>query len=216
MSDWADLFALLTADNGDNGDNGDTEGARSPPIVTNVTIVTVSEAEERGDDPNALTADNGDNGDNGNAKPLLAEPIVTNVTVVTCQRKEKQAAVSPLVASLAALERCRPDHIKAADWQHAIEDGRAFLVQWGEHAERLGWTEADVFGLPPVPADPHPTWSRLARLDQLGLIWLLHGRPVTAVTAEAITIEMPAGNLLKFYRPPNNGDDSLTLPTLRG
>jgi hypothetical protein len=105
-----------------------------------------------------------------------------------------------LVAALTTLERDRPDHIDAADWQHAVEDGRRFLVQWGEDAERLGWTAADIFGFPPVPESPHPSWRRMARIDQLGLIWLMHSRPVTSITAESVTIATPSGGSVAFYK----------------
>jgi hypothetical protein len=122
--------------------------------------------------------------------------------------KEEEVAVSPLAAALAALEYRRPDHIGAADWQHAVEDGRRFLIQWGEQATALGWGEPDVFGLPPVPSNPHPSWRRLAPVDQLGLVWLTHGKPVTSITAERATIATADGGAVAFYRPrtaPNLG-----------
>jgi hypothetical protein len=104
------------------------------------------------------------------------------------------------MASLAALEHRCPDHIEAADWQHAVEDGRRFLIQWGERATALGWAGPDVFGLPPVPSNPHPSWQRLARVDQLGLVWLTHGRRVTSITAESATMATPRGGSVAFYR----------------
>jgi hypothetical protein len=122
-------------------------------------------------------------------------------SVSVSKGKEREAAVSPLVASLAALERRRPDHIEPADWQHAVEDGRRFLIQWGERAAALGWVESDVFGLPSVPPNPPPSWRRRGRVDQLGLVWLTHGRPVTSITAESATIATPGGGSLAFYRP---------------
>ena len=119
---------------------------------------------------------------------------------------EEEAASTPLAASLAALERRRPGHVEAADWQHAVEDGRRFLIQWGERATALGWVEADVFGLSPVPVNPHPSWRRLARVDQLGLVWLTHGRPVTSITAERATIATTRGGSVAFYKPvPQRG-----------
>jgi hypothetical protein len=141
------------------------------------------------------------------ATDFVTAQSVNTVLSVSCQQKEKSESGSPLAAALSDLERHRPEHIKAADWRHAVEDGRRFLVAWGEQAAALGWTATDIFALPPIPENPHPSWQRLARVDLLGLVWSLHGRPVTAVTAEAITIEMPAGNLLRFYRPPDNGDN---------
>jgi hypothetical protein len=73
-------------------------------------------------------------------------------------------------------------------------------MQWSERATALGWVEADIFGLPPVPEAPHPRWQRLARVDGLGLVWLTHGRPVTALTAERATIATPTSGAVTFYR----------------
>jgi len=47
----------------------------------------------------------------------------------------------------------------------------------------LLWSDADLFGLPPVPERPHPSFTRLARYDLAGLCWLLQGREVVALTA---------------------------------
>ena len=79
-------------------------------------------------------------------------------------------------------------------WQAAIADGRRFLARWGAQAERLGWTADDLFGLHEPPANPHPSYSRLARLDCAGLVWILSGRPVIALTGAAATIRATAGN----------------------
>jgi hypothetical protein len=135
-------------------------------------------------------------------RSLTADTLDTVDTVnsVHVSNGEKEAPISPLVASFAALERRRPDHIEDADWQHAVEDGYRFLIQWGKRATALGWVEPEVFSLPPVPPNPHPSWRRLARVDQLGLVWLTHGRPVTSITAESATIAMPRGRSLEFYR----------------
>ena len=150
----------------------------------------------------SLTADNVDNADNVEAACASPADNVNKVNNVRVSKGEEgEATTSPLVSAFAALERRCPDHIEAADWQHAVEDGRRFLLQWGEQAERLGWIESDAFGLPSVPANPHPSWRRLARVDRLGLVWLAHGRPVTSITAESATIATPGGGSLAFYRP---------------
>jgi hypothetical protein len=149
----------------------------------------------------SLTDDNVDIVDNVETAGGRTADNVNKVNNVKVSKGEKDAAaISPLVASLAALERRRPDHIEAADWQHAVEDGRRFLIQWGEQATALGWVESDVFGLPPALSNPHPSWRRLARVDQLGLVWLTHGRPVTSITAESVTIATPRGGSVAFYR----------------
>jgi hypothetical protein len=78
---------------------------------------------------------------------------------------------------VAELERRCPDHIDPADWQQAVEDSRRFLVQWADRAAALGWTAGDLLGLSSVPEKPAPTYRRLSRYDETGLIWLLQGRP---------------------------------------
>jgi hypothetical protein len=70
----------------------------------------------------------------------------------------KEVAVT-LAAALTTLEHHRPDHIGGGDWQAAVEDGQQFLTQWGAQATALGWTAADIFGLPPVPENPHRAGS---------------------------------------------------------
>src|SRR5262245_31573166 len=57
----------------------------------------------------------------------------------------------PYVAVFAALEAACPDLVDTADWQRGVEDGRRFLVTWGERAKALGWTSRDLFGLHQIP-----------------------------------------------------------------
>ena len=102
--------------------------------------------------------------------------------------------------TLSELERRCPDHIEPADWQRAAHDGRRFLARWGEHAEALGWTEQDLFALPPVPDRPAPNYRRLSRYEMTGLCWLLRGRPVVALTERSAAIENPTGAINVFRK----------------
>jgi hypothetical protein len=101
---------------------------------------------------------------------------------------------------LSELERRCPAHVEQARWQLAIEDGRRFLAGLGGRAEALGWTAADLFGLHEVPDNPHPTYQRLSRYDCTGLIWLLQGCPVVALTEETAAINMPPGSVTTYRR----------------
>ena len=47
----------------------------------------------------------------------------------------------------ARLQLKPPALVDLARWQQAIADGRVFLRQWGEAAQRLNWSSADIFGL---------------------------------------------------------------------
>jgi hypothetical protein len=106
----------------------------------------------------------------------------------------------PYASALVALRTQCPAYVDAADWQRAIEDGRRFITQWGELAEALGWNPADLFGLHSPPEKPAPSYRRLSRYDQTGLIWCLRDRPVVALTSTEAAYRCPNGAILKFYR----------------
>jgi hypothetical protein len=100
------------------------------------------------------------------------------------------------------LQRRRPDCIEHDQWRQAVQDGCRFLAQWGGQARMLGWTARDLFGLHPVPEKPSPTYRRLSRYDETGLVWLLRGRPVVALTEGSAVIEN-CGGALTIYRKFN-------------
>jgi hypothetical protein len=102
----------------------------------------------------------------------------------------------------AELEERRPDYVDTVSWQAAVEDARRFLTTWGAQAERLGWTDKDLFGLHEPPAQPAATYRRLSRHDCAGLLWCLNGRPVIALTDQAATIAATAGSRLTWRRRP--------------
>jgi hypothetical protein len=74
-------------------------------------------------------------------------------------------------------------------WVQAITDAEGFLVTWGEQARAFGWTAEDLFRL-----------DQVNRYDTMGLLWLLQGCPVVALTERTATIRKSTGNLLTFYR----------------
>src|SRR5262245_34134362 len=103
---------------------------------------------------------------------------------------------------LTALEAGCPDLVPVDRWQAAVDDGRRFLARWGDQAEALGWTARDLFGLHQPPAVPHPSYTRLSRYDEIGLIWLLCGREVVALTEATAAIQNPT-NGITIYRRHN-------------
>ena len=107
---------------------------------------------------------------------------------------------SPYEQAIEAVEHRCPEHIERHRWQQAVEDGRQFLTQWGDQAAALGWTTRDLFGLAPVPEKPAPNYRRLSRYDQTGLIWLLGGREVVALTETAAAIKNPTGAVTIYRR----------------
>jgi hypothetical protein len=104
---------------------------------------------------------------------------------------------------LQALDGRCPDYIESDRWRQAVEDGRCFLATWGERAQALGWTARDLFGLHKPPANPAPMYRRLSRYDETGLVWLLEGREVVALTEETAAIRWPGGSVT-IYRRNNN------------
>jgi hypothetical protein len=98
------------------------------------------------------------------------------------------------------LERRCPEYVEAADWQQAVEDSRRFLAQWSEQALALGWTSRDLFGLHTPPDEPRSSYRRLSRYDCTGLVWLLRGRPVVALTEGTAAIRSTTGNVTKYRK----------------
>jgi len=116
-----------------------------------------------------------------------------------------RASGKPFGRVFEALEARCPDHIETGRWHRAVEDGKRFLSQWGEQAAALGWTARDLFGLHEPPERPHPSYRRLSRYDQTGLIWLLAGRSVVALTEATAAIQSSTGAIsaITTYRRHN-------------
>ncbi len=81
---------------------------------------------------------------------------------------------------------------KEDDWRTLQEDALRFLKEWASQASRLGWEAVDLFGV-------HPT-KPTARLDCAGLVVLLKGRPVLALTEHSAAIKTASGGTLTFRR----------------
>ena len=87
-----------------------------------------------------------------------------------------------------------PAKVRPDRWRQAMTDAGRFLDQWGAHAAALGWTTLDVFGAHPT----HP----IERLDCAGLILLLRGDELLAMTSETARIRTA---VMTFYRRPQPG-----------
>src|SRR5262249_23571623 len=62
------------------------------------------------------------------------------------------------------------------------------------HAAKLNWHPLDLFGC--------DRERPFARLDHAGLLWLLNGRQLLALTADTAAIATPSGGSLTFRRRP--------------
>jgi hypothetical protein len=79
-------------------------------------------------------------------------------------------------------------------WQTFVTDAARFLAgPFAERASALGWNALDLFGC--------DASRPLARLDQAGLIWLLSGKKLVALTAETAVIQTGTGTHHTYRRP---------------
>jgi hypothetical protein len=114
---------------------------------------------------------------------------------------EKRVAPSfPYADALDHLDRRCPDHIEAKRWQQCVVDASRFIASWGDKALALGWTADELFGLHSSPARPRPSYSRLSRYDHTGLLWLLQGCRVIALTNTTAAISTPSGGTLTYRK----------------
>jgi hypothetical protein len=82
-------------------------------------------------------------------------------------------------------------------WNVMTDDAAAFLKSWGKTAHLLGWTTLDLFGVhPAAPA---------ARFDVMGLIPVLNGGRVIAITKEGVIVKAPSGATLSYQRTNQAG-----------
>jgi len=156
--------------------------------------------------------------ENGAPEDTPSEGIETPKNTTPANPQNRQ---NPLCSALTAVESACPEHVPEERWRDAVADARRFLAEWGEQAVALGWTTDDLFGLAPIPDRPKPSFERLSRYDLTGLVWLLRGRRVIALTEITAVIETASGTLA--YRRHNKpalgplGDsiDDFTQQTVR-
>jgi hypothetical protein len=93
-------------------------------------------------------------------------------------------------------------------WLRRGNPRRRFLSRWGDQVEALA-----------PPSKRHPSYSRLSRYDETGLIWVLQGRPVVALTEAADAIQSSTGAITIYRRhnkpalaPPGDSLDDLEAP----
>ena len=77
-------------------------------------------------------------------------------------------------------------------WQRFINDVGLFLDRWAAYASALGWGPYDLFG---CDRD-----RPLARIDRAGLLWLLNGDKLVALSEDAAGIEMRTGGCHTYRR----------------
>jgi hypothetical protein len=99
--------------------------------------------------------------------------------------------------ALALLDPARPPcDIPPKRWLRFIDDCGRFLDDgWATRAKALDWGPLDLFGCDAI--------KPCARIDRLGLVWLLDGRKLLALSANAAAIATASGGSLTVRRIPN-------------
>jgi hypothetical protein len=105
--------------------------------------------------------------------------------------------------ALARLDPVRiPCNIPPKRWLRFIDDCGRFLDDgWSTRAEALGWGPLDLFGCDRI--------KPIERLDRAGLLWLIDGRRLLALTADTAAIATDSGGSLTFRRSQNEPGRSL-------
>ena len=85
-------------------------------------------------------------------------------------------------------------------WQRCVEDGRRFLAQWGSQAEALGWNSLTYSACTHRRRTRTRATAACRRYDATGLIWLLQGRPVIALTEATAAIQSLTGAITVYRR----------------
>jgi hypothetical protein len=98
-----------------------------------------------------------------------------------------------------------PGNIPLRRWKQFVDDAGRFLDGgWAVRADALGWSPLNLFG-----CDRNKPF---ARIDHQGLLWLLNGRRLVELRADAAAIETQSGAQLTFRRCLPNDPKSVVLP----
>ena len=106
----------------------------------------------------------------------------------------------PFADNLDQLKRRCPEYVEPERWRQCLHDAQGFLAAWGDKALALGWNSDELFGLHKPPARPHPSYHRLSRYDATGLLWLLQGCRVTALSSGTAAVEGRSGKIVSYRK----------------
>ena len=98
-----------------------------------------------------------------------------------------------------------PADVPPRRWLRFIDDcGRFLDGGWARQAAAFGWGPLDLFGCDRERA--------FARVDHAGLLWLLNGRKLMALTADTATIETLSGTRQTYRRRRSIAYGEVALP----
>ncbi len=94
-----------------------------------------------------------------------------------------------------------PGDVPPRRWRQFVDDCGLFLdAGWADKAAALGWGPLDLFG-----ADRR---APSARVDRTGLLWLLNGDRLLALTGDRAVIETRSGIRQTYYRRDRRTDEA--------
>jgi hypothetical protein len=125
--------------------------------------------------------------DNNNLNSSLGS-VFQRFTPIGMKHETRDVPAGPYREALARLAARLPEDVPADRWRRFLADAESFLDTWADKANQMGCTAEELFGL-------HPT-APMARYDCMGLLWMLQGERVIALTA---TMAKLSGGLT-FYR----------------
>jgi hypothetical protein len=190
----------LIKTSGDTGGSGD-KSKKSPPhsslfVPTQQTALSPV-ASDRGHDVAG-------SGDRKSQHLQLVEGSVPSVPIATTNFQIAQpveiegSVLAEWHAILAELKRRGPtDWLPNERWRGLLLDAENFLSRWCSAADLLGWTSLDLFGVHPI--------APAARFDVMGLIPILNGAEVLALTSQTATTRRMSSAVLIYRRPEHGG-----------
>ena len=89
-----------------------------------------------------------------------------------------------------------PRSYPAHAWQQLIVDAERFLDDWAAQAAALGWPTWELFG-----CHSRAAWGRI---QGMGLVLLLHGRELAALTATEAVIRTVSSARQTYLRKPHD------------
>ena len=128
------------------------------------------------------------------ARPLLREPPAAPLRPGTAAPTGTIATWADGVARLRQMPP--PRHYREHAWQQLIVDADQFLDCWSQQAVALGWPDWEIFG-----CHRRAPWGRV---QAMGLVLLLHGRELAALTATEAVIRTRTGARQTYRRKPRD------------
>jgi hypothetical protein len=188
VSRWADAFTALSR----GADTVDTVRHSSVPPSTLSHCVHSVTGSKRAEGAGETPAARGFDHNLGDSAPAWSEAEEERAAII-----EHDGGVSRAWAE--GFARLHPDRppgdVPLRRWRRFVDDVGLFLDKWARYAAALGWGPYDLFG---CDRD-----RPFARIDQAGLLWLLNGDKLIALSENTATIETRTGARQTYRRKPS-------------